>query len=500
MNRITRRAALLGLGGLGVGAVGGWGLASWLRPGLPSYDGTASLSSPGSDTMLNDASGLSPTPIYKHLVLRDNADEALLSAIRRELDEARAAGRPLNVGAARHSMGGQAIPREGTAITFDNGAVEADTGNGSYRVHAGARWSEIIAALDPLGYSPKVMQSNHDFGVAATFSVNAHGWPVPYGPMGSTVRSLRMVLPAGELVRCSPTENAELFNHAMGGYGLIGVILDLEVEMVANTRLAPTVQVMPAESFAAAFDTAIKDPEVPMAYGRLNVERASFFSEAILVTYRETPDQSDLPAAVGSGWMSQVASRIYRSQLGNEPMKSVRWWNETVLGPAVGGGEVTRNSLINEPVVTLDDRDPDRTDILHEYFVGFDRFGEFLTICREVILASYQEFLNVTLRYIAKDEQSTLAYATVPRIAAVMSFSQEMTARGEADMARMTRELIERITAIGGSYYLPYRPHARVDQLAAAYARAADFARAKRALDPDLVLRNNLWDNYLGKL
>ncbi|WP_422372328.1 FAD-binding oxidoreductase [Hoeflea sp.] len=495
MNKLTRRATLLGLGGLG-----GWGLASWLGPDLPSYDGTASLASPPADNTLNDASGLSPTPIHKHLMISNDADEALLAIIRRELADAKADGRPLNVGAARHSMGGQAIPRDGTAITFDNGAVETDRDNGIYRVHAGARWSEIIAALDPLGFSPKVMQSNNDFGVAATFSVNAHGWPVPYGPMGSTVRGLRMVLPSGELATCSPTENADLFNHAMGGYGLIGVILDLDVEMVPNSRLVPTVELMPAETFSTAFDAAIRDPEVPMAYGRLNVERGNFFSEAILVTYRETPDQSDLPAASGSGWMSHVASRIYRSQLGNEPMKSVRWWNETVLGPALGGGAVTRNSLINEPVVTLDDRDPDRTDILHEYFVGFDRFEEFLKICREVIPASYQEFLNVTLRYVAKDAQSTLAYATEPRIAAVMSFSQEMTARGEADMMRMTRDLIERITAIGGSYYLPYRPHARLDQLPAAYTRAGEFVRAKRALDQDLVLRNNLWDNYLGKL
>jgi FAD/FMN-containing dehydrogenase len=81
-----------------------------------------------------------------------------------------------------------------------------------------------------------------------------------------------------------------------------------------------------------------------------------------------------------------------------------------------------------------------------------------------------------------------------------MSFSQEMTQRGEADMARMTRALIDRIVEIGGAYYLPYRPHATLDQLTAAYPRAAEFARVKRTLDPKLVLRNNLWDSYLGQV
>ena len=81
-----------------------------------------------------------------------------------------------------------------------------------------------------------------------------------------------------------------------------------------------------------------------------------------------------------------------------------------------------------------------------------------------------------------------------------MLFSQEMTARAEADMARMTRALIDGIIAIGGTYYLPYRPHASVAQLRRAYPRAPDFALEKRALDPANRLRNNLWDSYLRHL
>ncbi|WP_412551890.1 FAD-binding protein [Shimia sp. MIT910701] len=449
---------------------------------------------------MNDASGLSATPIHKHLVLSENADDALIRVLRTEMTEAAKNNRPVNIGAARHSMGGQAIPRNGTAITFDHGAIELDRTNLTYRVHAGARWSQVIAALDAEGFSPAVMQSNNDFGIGATFSVNAHGWPVPYGPMGATVRSLRMLLPSGDVVDCSPTENSNLFKLAMGGYGLIGVIIDLVVDMVPNSRLSPTYDTMAATDFPTAFQTAIDDPAVTMAYGRLNVERESFFEHALLATYRQTKDQNDLPAASGSGWMSHVAGRLYRAQLGNEALKTFRWWNETSLLPAIGGGEATRNSLINEPVVTLDDRNPDRTDILHEYFVSFDAFDNFLEACRKVIPASYQEFLNVTLRYIAQDDQSTLSYATRPRIAAVMSFSQEMTLRAEADMRRMTETLIDRIAARGGAYYLPYRPHARLDQMATVYSGAADFAAAKRTIDPQLILRNNLWDSYLERL
>ena len=485
------------------GAAVGWAAARGLGSHLPSSDGAVLLdtaSGPSGASHLNDASGLSATTVHKHIILSENADEALIARLRQEMTEAAAAGRPVNIGAARHSMGGQAIPRDGTAITFANAAVTRDTGNRTYLAHAGARWSQVIAALDPHGWSPAVMQSNNDFGVAATFSVNAHGWPVPFGPMGATVRTLRMLLPSGDLVTCSPTQNADLFRLAMGGYGLIGLIVDLEVDMVPNTRLSPSFAEMPASDFPAAFRAAVDDPAVSMAYGRLNVDRARFFQHALLVTYRATPDQSDLPPAGGSGWLSHAASRLYRAQLGNEAFKRFRWWNETTLGPAVGSGDTTRNALINEPVVTLDDRDPARTDILHEYFVSFAAFDAFLEACRAEIPSSYQEFLNVTLRYVAQDDQSQLAYATTPRIAAVMSFSQEMTVRAEADMRRLTERLIDRIAEIGGAYYLPYRPHAQPDQFAAIYPNAANFAAAKRALDPKRVLRNALWDTYLERL
>lgn len=83
-------------------------------------------------------------------------------------------------------MGGQAIPREGHAITYHGRFVE----RGTYRVQAGTRLSEVIAVLDPAGFGPNVMQSNYDFGVAATFCVNGHGWPVKLGPMGSRFADL----------------------------------------------------------------------------------------------------------------------------------------------------------------------------------------------------------------------------------------------------------------------------------------------------------------------
>lgn len=494
-SQLTRRAALFA-GGAVVGAYAGAKLGSK----VPSVASAKSRQPLGAEGTLNDASLLNETPVAKHVILPDNPSGRMIEKVRNEIDEARDAGRPFNIGAARHSMGGHAIPRDGTALTYDNGLVEPDRKEMTYRVHAGARWGQVIAALDRIGMSPKVMQSNNDFGVAATFCVNAHGWPVPWGPMGESVRQIYMLRPDSELLRVSRDEFADLFTLTMGGYGLTGAILELEVEMVPNVRLKPTFQKMPSQEFAPFFIGAIEAGDVNMAYGRLNVDRAGFFEEALMITYRETEDQEDLPPVQGSGYLSKSAARLFRAQLMNETAKGLRWGFEAGLGPYIGAGAVTRNSLLNEPVATLDDHDPTRTDILHEYFIPPERFPDFIDACQQIIPASYQELLNITMRYVKADRESVLAYAPGNRIACVLLFSQEMTQRAETDHKRMTQDLIERVLDMGGTYYLPYRPHATAQQFLRGYPQAQEFVERKLELDPTRTFRNGFWDTYLEGL
>jgi FAD/FMN-containing dehydrogenase len=497
-NGITRRAWLLGASA-GLGALAGrqcFVPTSGAGPLFP-----APLPTPtGAGAVLDDASQLCPTRVAAHVVVKEDPRAGAVERIRAAIAEARAAGRPFIASAARHSMGGQSLAADGTTATLDQQWLEADKARKVYRVAAGTRWSTVITKLDAIGFSPAVMQSNNDFGVASTFSVNAHGWPVPFSGCGATVRAITMVLADGAVVTCSRTENADLFRHAMGGYGLFGVITELELDMVPNALLAPRFEEVNGPELGALFAQRLAaDAAMQMAYGRLDVSLDRFFERGLLISYRPTGEQGALPPASGSGTVSIASRYLFRAQVNSDQVKHFRWWAESGLGPRIASN-ATRNSLMNEPVVTLDDRDPLRTDILHEYFVPPARFAEFVRVCQDVIPSSYQQLLNITLRYVNTDQDSVLAYATEPRIAAVMLFSQEKTKRGEADMARMTHALIDRVLEIGGTYYLPYRPHASLAQLSRAYPRAAAFAAAKRQADPSLCFRNALWDRYFSQL
>jgi len=159
---------------------------------------------------------------------------------------------------------------------------------------------------------------------------------------------------------------------------------------------------------------------------------------------------------------------------------------------------LTRNTILSYPVSVLAETSPRRTDILHEYFIPPDRFGDFLAACRDIIPVSRQDLLNVTLRYVEADPLSVLSFAPAPRIAAVMLFTQAVTDEADRAMAVMTERLVDAVLGLGGSFYLPYRLHARPEQVRAAYPRLAEFIAKKRHYDPQLRFRNLMWDRYFA--
>jgi FAD/FMN-containing dehydrogenase len=480
--RLTRRHVLKSLA------------AAALLPGTVG----ATCPAAAKDITLNDASKLNPTLVAKVANVAEHGEEPLLSALRAELHEAAKEGRPVAVGGARHSMGGQSLARGGTAILLDLPSVAVHAERRSYTVRAGTRWRDVIRALDPLRLSPIVMQSNHDFSVGGTLSVNAHGWPVPFGPFGSTVKSFRIMLADGTLLTCSREQNAELFRLAIGGYGLFGVIVDLELVAVPNWRLRAHPERMASDKFAKAFVEAANASHTAMLYGRLSVARDDFLRDALMVPYR-TEGAEPTPAHAGQplGAYSVISRNIFRAQIGSEAGKKARWLAETQLLAKVSP-LVTRNDLLNYPVADLADRGASRTDILHEYFVPPERLEDFLVGCRTIMPKHKQDLLNVTLRYLDRDSSSALAYAPEPRIAAVMLFVQSMTSEADADMQAMTEKLIEHALSLGGSFYLPYRLHATREQLRRAYPCLDEFIAAKRGYDPQLRFRNAMWDKYFA--
>jgi FAD/FMN-containing dehydrogenase len=440
---------------------------------------------------IDDASHLDETAVARIVPVHGSATEAE-AIVGDALLAARARGLPVSIAGARHSMGGHAIARDGVVLDMTGVAhISSSDGDKSLTVGAGARWHDVIAYLDTRAWSVAIMQSNDSFSVGGSLSVNCHGWQPNRPPISSTVESLRVVRPDGTGVTCSREVEPELFACVLGGYGLFGVIVEATVRVTDNAMYA-------AERYTTIPDEypqllREKAGDAGLAFGRLSIVPDALFDEAILTVYRRDPSFAGPVPPVGARERSRLARLLFRGEVESDYGKGLRWFAEKRLG-GEGGGRATRNQLLNEPVELFTNRRAENTDVLHEYFVPAEAFASFVGAARRIVRAQGGDLLNATVRNVVADHDTRLPYAKIDVLGVVMLFSQKRTREADASMRAMTCDLVDACLALGGRHYLPYRLHATRDQLRRGYPDLDAFLAAKRAIDPDRVLRSGFYD------
>ncbi len=458
------------------------------------HDGSRPKQMPSAGT--DDASRLNPSkPAEVIPVAADSAEaEKQLSEL---VKRASREGRHIAISGAQHSMGGHTLYPGGIALDMHPFTrLSLDEEKRILTVGAGARWLEIIPFLDQRGFAVSVMQTNNDFSVGGSISVNCHGWQNDTAPICSTVESFRLVTATGEILRCSRTENHELFSLALGGYGLFGVILEVQLRVVPNDYyVAEAHAVTPADYVKRYHELTRGRSDVGMAYGRISVAPSSFFQEASVTLLRRRATDKPVRNTLVDEKPSLLKRLVYRGEVGSDYGKNLRWWLEKQVGETAGK-LLSRNQVMNEPSDLYATRDPEATDILHEYFIPAARLAEFLEKSRPIFLAYRPELLNVTVRNVEPDTDTFLRYAPEEMFGLVMLFHQRRDPIAEATMKVMTRDLIEAALACGGRYYLPYRPHATPEQFLRAYPQAKEFFALKQHYDPQGVFENQFFLNY----
>lgn len=418
--------------------------------------------------------------------------EAQLSKL---LRDAATEGRKVSISGARHSMGGHTLYPGGVVLDMlpFNG-MELDAERKILRVGSGARWSDIIPYLDARGFAVAIMQSNNDFTVGGSLSVNCHGWQHNSPPIASSVESFRLITADGLVRKCSRSENPELFSLALGGYGLFGVILDVELRLVANEVYRGVSRRIPLSDYTKTYREMTRDnPRVGMAYGRICVAPKNFLQEAVIVAFERT---NEVPAPMrelgGLNWLKRLA---FRGSVGSDYGKNLRWDLETLVGER-GKSSLSRNEIMNEPSEWFSNRDEKFTEILHEYFVPVDRLAEFVGKVRPIFLKNSPDLLNITVRNVETDTDTVLRYAREEVFGLVMLFDYPADQESDGRMRDFTREMIDAALSCGGTYYLPYRLHATEEQFVAAYPMAREFFARKAEYDPQFLFQNRFFSTY----
>jgi FAD/FMN-containing dehydrogenase len=452
---------------------------------------------------INDASHLNKTAVYG--IVKVTAVEDITKALQFARDH------NLKVTAAgqRHSMGGQSFVQDGVVLDMRGfNQLRLDKEHKILNVQTGATWKQVQIFLDTQGLSVKAMQSINIFTIGGTLSVNAHGIAHNPGPIASTVRQFHIMLSSGEIRTASVTENPKLFRSALGGYGLMGVILDVDLDIVDNEMYVWKTEYLNYQDFASHYQKNVEgNPKIGLAYGRLSMSPSTYLTETALHTYERIPGNVTVeplkPARMV--WLDRFVINFSKTGgFGRRLRWALEKYGEPRLHTCLTRNEAmsreegclaSRNQEMYDSMDYLENRLRD-TDILQEYFIPQRRMAEFVDGLHRVVGAKGANLINVTIRIVHKDQVTALPYAREDMFAYVLYFNQKFNDQESQILQKTTTELIDLSLGLNGTYYLPYQLFYSPVQLRKAYPDFDRFVAAKKLYDPLGLFTNKFYEKY----
>ena len=145
----------------------------------------------------------------------------VVEAVRR----ARAAGQALKVVGSGHSFTDIACT-DGRLLSVDglDRIVSVDRDGGTVTVEAGITIARLNQELAVRGLALTNLGDIDRQTIAGAVATGTHGTGAAMGGLATFIRGLEIVTGDGEVLRCSPDEEAELFHCARVGLGALGVV------------------------------------------------------------------------------------------------------------------------------------------------------------------------------------------------------------------------------------------------------------------------------------
>ena len=185
-----------------------------------------------------------------------------LSALHEAL--AQRQGQPVLAHGLGRSYGDAALIRDGRAILTRrlNRMLDFDPQTGWLRCEGGVSLEEIIAAFVPQGFFPPVVPGTQHVTVAGALACDIHGKNHHVdGCFSDHVRRVELLTGLGEVVLCDRDQHPELFWATVGGMGLTGLIISLELRLTPIPGAAIELETIRVESLDEFFEVSARSDE-----------------------------------------------------------------------------------------------------------------------------------------------------------------------------------------------------------------------------------------------
>jgi FAD/FMN-containing dehydrogenase len=468
----------------------------WLSDLFPYEDEGQKLTlAPPLSIPLQDASRL------KSSIVGEIRSPKTVAEVIQAVRDARSTHRKISLSGIRHSMGGQALGSNTLHLDMTHmDSVRYNDSNQTVTVGPGATWRQIQTTLSQHGRAVRVMQDSNIFSVGGSLSVNAHGKDPRYGSLIESVNSLKLVTADGREIQCDRTQQQDLFSAVIGGYGILGIITEVNLSTTQNSSYVFSLISIQTHALLETLESLGKNPANRLLEAHLSVDSERFLTESLVYIYSEArslPHLADELQGENSIWLRKVVFQASRtSNLG----KILRWELEKRLTPLVDPKTVSRNTAMAVPVRFLQNPDPQTTDLLQEYFIPTDQADAFLESYKKLIQKYNIDLLNVTIRKVAQDTNALVSYAQTDMYGFVVYYKVLRRSTEIQTIQAFTSELVEYLISIKARYYLCYGSYYTQSQLTTMYPEIRTLFALKTHYDPDTLFTNEWYEKYRGGL
>ena len=430
-----------------------------------------------------------------------------LKGLQRAVTSVAETGGSLSIMGGRHAMGGQQFLSDGVALDTAglNRIISLDSDAGRVSVEAGVLWDSLVDGLREMQanaeqrWSIVQKQTGADrLSIGGALAANGHGRGLSYAPFVQDVESLQLVDAQGNLVRCSRTENQELFSLAIGGYGLFGVIYSATLRLMPAHHLRRTVEVTDIDLLPDLFANRIANGFTYGDFQYMTDESSPYFlRRGVLSCYQPLPAEEtasvDPPRLrlTREDWLKLLhLSHSHKGRAFEEYAGFYRrtdgqtYHSDTLqLSMYIDGYHSELDRLLYEGIKCC--------ETITEVYVPLGRLPDFMHIAADELLRRNANVIYGTVRLIDQDDETFLNWANQSYACIVFNLHFEHTERGLHKVADDLRCLIDLASDMGGSYFLTYNRFATPDQLTYCYPQFGRFLELKSKYDPSGVFSSD---------
>jgi hypothetical protein len=273
------------------------------------------------------------------------------------------------------------------------------------------------------------------------------------------------------------------------------VIVEVTLQLADNVKVERQTMLIQADAYNDFFNNTIRnDKDVIFQNGDLYPPNFDIInSVAWKKTDKELTDHVRVTPAGENYWLeAQMMKVVSSGDVG-------KWIRRNIVDPYLYSDEkvVWRNREASYDVAELEPKSrAENTYVLQEYFIPVNNIRSFIPKMKAVYDRYDVNVINVSLRHAYADEETYLSWAAEEVFAFVIYYKQGTDREAREEVRQWTVDMTDAILSENGRWYLPYQPHATVEQFRKGYVHADQYFEVKNRLDPSHRFTNKLLDKY----